>query len=533
MKRRPILLLTLLLCTTIAAFPSRLSAQTIAPDPRFGIAEAHQAPWAAAELGAGWTRITFRWQEIQPDGPDQWNEPLTDEQLALERSLGREVVGLVIGTPGWAVDPQRGLGAPQGLYLDPADPRNLWAVFLRDLVSRYTGRIDHWVIWSEPDVWEGPHQTWGGSVEDFAQLVRVSYAAIKEVNPHAVVHLPGLTHWWDANYGREPFLRRLLRTLSADPAAAPNGYYFDIATLHIYSQPESTYDLTVLYRSLIGEFGLEKPIWIEVGVAPSDDPAWPVPDAPLHVTLEEQAAFIVQAMALGIAAGAERIGVYRTADTERDLAGDPAPFGLVRMDGGRRPAFTAYRVAATYLAGFHRGEWARRDEISLVAVDRGYQTTTVAWSRTTDPQTALVPARATQALLVNLWGEARIAYPERGYYVLDLPGCDASRACLVGGAPLMVVETTSNGAVIASLPSPTAPPPLSSPTPVPPQAPPPSPTASPSPLPTPSPPPPTPEGLPTAPRSVFPAPPVRSLGVAGLMLTGLALVGLTRPHRRR
>lgn len=548
MTKRLVLLLTILPSIAAIALLPRPTAQAAAPDYRFGVVEARRAPWAAAELGAGWTRITFRWQEIQPDGPDQWNGPLPDEQLALELSLGRQVVGLVIGTPDWAADPARGLGVPRGLYLDPADPRNLWAVFLRDLVGRYAGRIDHWIVWSEPDVWEGPSQSWGGSVEDFAQLMRVSYAVIRETNPNAVVHLAGVTHWWDVNYGREPFLRRLFRTLSADPAAAPDGYYFDIATLHVYSQPESVYDLTAFYRSLMKEFGLEKPIWIEVGVAPSEDPAWPVPDARFRVTLEDQAAFIAQAMALGIAAGAERIGVYRMADTEQDLTTRPEPFGLVRTDGSRRPAFIAYQVAATYLSGFRRGEWVRRDEVSLVVVDRGHQATTMAWSRTSRSQTTLIPAETTQALLVDLWGEARIVYPERGYYALHLPGCDDDGACLIGGPPVMLVETTNKETTVAALPpSPTAPPieppyipsPTPAPTPTPLTLPtlPATPTPSPSPTPSPTPlPPPTSTASPTPPLSPEPTiafPSIRPLGVVGLMLTGLVLVGIAKPRRHR
>jgi len=538
-----------LLTTLTLALPS---AQATAPDYRFGVVEAHLAPWAATELGAGWTRVTFRWNEVQPEGPGQWNLPITDEQLALEMAQGRQVVGLVTNTPGWATDASRGVGVPQGLYLGHDDPGNLWATFLRALVTRYAGRIDHWIIWNEPDIWETYHQSWGGSVEDFAQLLRVSYATVKEANPNAVVHLAAVTHWWDANYGRELFLRRLLRVLAADANAAPNGYYFDAATLHIYFQPENVYDLTVFYRNLMREFGIDKPIWIaETNAAPSEDPAWPVPDAQFKVTLEDQAAFVVQAMALGIAAGAERIAVYKMADTERDLAANPEPFGLIRLDGTYRPAFTAYQVAATYLSGFRSGEWVRRDEVSVVVVDRGRQVTTVAWSRTPASQTVLTPARATQALRVNMWGQARIVYPERGYYTLNLSGCDYEGPCLIGGAPVMLVETVgAEAGGLRPVPSPTLPsvetaPLPPSPTPAPTHTPTPSPTPSrtttptlsPTPTPTPIPSPtPTPSPTPIRPANPvphLPAPPPRLLAPLGLLLGGLGAIGAATGRRRR
>ena len=411
--------------------------QAGAPDYRFGVIDAYDAPWAASDLGAGWTRVTFRWNEIQPNGPDQWIMPISDEQLNLELAQGRQVIGLVTNTPGWATDQGRGIGVPQGLYNAHSDPNNLWAAFLQSLVTRYAGRIDHWIVWNEPDIWESYHQSWGGSVEDFVQLMRVSYAVIKENNPNGVVHLAAVTHHWDADYGRELFMRRLLQAIVADGNAAGNHYYFDAVTLHIYFQSENVYELTVFYRNLVNEYVGYKPVWIvETNAAPSQDPAWPVPEPRFKVSLDDQAAFIVQALALGIAAGAERIAVYKTIDTERDLEANPEPFGLLRMDGTRRPAFTAYQVATTYMAGFRSGRWVQRDEASVVVIDRGSQTTTVAWSRSPAPQTVNIAAQATSALLVDMSGRARIVYPDRGYYTLSLPGCAYEGACPVSSTHL-------------------------------------------------------------------------------------------------
>jgi len=540
MKRFFTLFAVLLLCSTALL---GLHAQAAVPDYRFGVVEAHDAPWAAAELGAGWTRVTFNWNEVQAEGPDTWNMPISDEQLALELAQGRQVVGLVTNCAGWAADTARGQGVPQGLDLDHDHPYNLWANFLRELASRYAGRIDHWIIWNEPDIWESHYQSWGGTVEDFVQLLRVSYYTIKEVNPNGVVHMAAVTHWWDANYGRDLFFRRFLQVLSRDPNAAANDYYFDVATLHIYFQPESLYDLTVFYRDMMREYGLDKPIWIaETNAAPSDDPAWPVPNPQFKVTLEDQAAFMIQALALGIAGGAERIAVYKTTDTEKDAVANPEPFGLVRLDGTRRPAFTTYRIATTYLAGFRYASWERRDTASVVVVNRGQQTTTVAWSRTPSPVSVLVPAQTTRGLLVDMWGGARVVYPERGYYTLNLAGCSYETVCLVGGAPLMLVEDASEN---PDVPPPPPPPtvsaaassPLPTPTPAPTYTPTPAPTAtlSPSPSPTIS-----PTAFPTAvpsPASPTPAP-ARPASAPGLPLVpllvlagGLALAGLSTRRR--
>jgi hypothetical protein len=421
----------------------RTTVTAAGPDYRFGVVEAYAAPTAATALGAGWTRATFEWNRIQPNSPDEWNvTPISDQALANELIQGRQVVGLLITTPGWATDVGIGPGVPQGLYLPTDDPNNRWATFVRTIVARYAGRIDHWTIWNEPEIPAGsPDMTWGGSLEDFIQLLRVAYVVANETNPNAVIHLPAITHWHN-----EHWFGQFLDALVADPNAAANNYYFDIATLHLYHEPEKIHDITTHYYRLLHNHGIYKPFWL------AETNAY-LP----RVTEDEQAFLIVQIFSLEIAAGVARIAVYKMADTETDRAADPEPFGLVRMDGSRRPAFTAYQVATNYLAGFRGGSWDRRDDISLVTIDRGSQTTTVTWARSPEPQTAIIAARTTRALVVDTWGSSYYVYPDHGYYFVNLPGASCNPECV--GAPFMLVEDAAASASTAPLaPSPTSPP---------------------------------------------------------------------------
>jgi hypothetical protein len=446
----------LLASTLLNLIPQATVTAAGIPDYRFGVVEAYKAPAAASALGAGWTRVTFEWNQIQPNGPDEWNVvPISDGVLSAELARGRQVVGLLVTTPGWATDVGIGPGVPQGLYLPTDDPNNRWATFVRTIVARYAGRIDHWIVWNEPDIPDSQYMSWGGSIEDFCQLLRVAYTVAKQTNPNTVVHMAAVTHWWN-----EHWFGKFIETLVADPNAAANNYYFDAASLHIYFQPEIVYDLTVHYYREMHNRNIYKPIWIvETNAAPSQDPSWPVPGAQFNISLEEQAIFMVQALSLGIAAGAERIAVYKMADTETDRAANPEPFGLVRLDGSRRTAFAAYQVATRYLSGFRGGSWDRRDDISVVTIDRGQRTTTVVWARTPEPQTALVPARANRALLVDAWGSTRYVYAEQGHYVLNLSGANCAQGCLMGGAPLMLVEEVAlDAGAVSSSPLPTLPP---------------------------------------------------------------------------
>jgi hypothetical protein len=45
-------------------------------------------------------------------------------------------------------------------------------------------------------------------------------------------------------------------------------------------------------------------------------------------------------LASALSAGAERVAIYKLKDTEDDRQANPEPFGLVRLDDTRRPAFT-------------------------------------------------------------------------------------------------------------------------------------------------------------------------------------------------
>ncbi|MGD2178726.1 MAG: hypothetical protein PVG71_12995, partial [Anaerolineae bacterium] len=259
-----------------------------------------------------------------------------------------------------------------------------------------------------------------------------------------------ITHHHD-----EHWFGRFLNRLVAHPGAAESGYYFDVATLHLYHEPEKIHDITAHYRAMMWGHGMRQPIWIAETNAYLS-----------RATPEEQAFFMFQALSLEIAAGARAVAVYKMIDTPTDRAADPEPFGLVRMDGSRRPAFAAYQVAMTYLGGFRSGSWDRRDDISVVTVDRGEQTTTVLWSRTPQGQTAMIPARTTRALLVDVWGSVRPVYAERGYFFVDLPGANCSQGCWLGGAPYMLVEEAPASADTAPTPQPpTSPPPTETPTP--------------------------------------------------------------------
>lgn len=451
MKRFLLLFLTL---TAVFITTATLSAQSDPPSSPFGVIESYQAPDQASDLNISWTRMQFHWGELQPNNADEWETACTEpdectvyDQIDAEIRAKREVTGLLIGIPDWARDEN---DLPQGLWLPHDDPDNLWANFVRETVTRYDGRITHWTIWNEPDIddTELAH-TWDGDVDDFAQLQRVAYLVAKEANPNAIIHLPAFTYWADFNAGREQYMARLLDSIMADPEAADHDYYFDVATAHIYFQPNQIYDLLQLFQQIMDDRGMDKPIWLtETNAPPFDDQYWRVENPTLTVGIDEQANFIPQMLASAMAAGAERIAIFKLQDTESDKLANPEPFGLLRRDGSRRPAFYAYRTASTLLANGETTTRERWDSVGQIRIDQPSleQSTTVLFSRLPTTQTANIPATTDRAYLRDLTGTRAdndiIAH--EGFFTVELPPSTCYQPigdyCMIGSPTFYLIQ---------------------------------------------------------------------------------------------
>jgi len=439
-------ILVALIASCLLLLASPLALAQSSPDPRFGAVEAFRDPDAAKDLNLGWERILFYWSELQRNGPDDaWNiYHVPDGWLDNARKAGRQVVGVLENTPAWATDGTPGIGVPRGLYLPIDDDGNLWARFVRQTVRRYAGIVDHWVIWNEPDI-QPPDDglQFEGTVADYYQLVKVAYLVAKAENPNAVIHLAGLTYHHDVVYKRVPYLQRFINEAKRDATARANHFYFDVATLHLYFTTDSIYDITQTMTQLLRRNGLRQPIWInELNAPPSNDPLNPWV-APLFVTrLDQQADFIVQATALGLAAGAERISIYKLLDFPAYPEGFPA-YGLIRADGTQRPAYAALKTVTTYFRDVRSARLWRTNSAEIVTLDRGSVTTRIAWARRGLTTTVTLPAVNTTATVVNTDGTTSTLTARRGHYDLTLPAAlcnDPVYGCTIGGTPLMVVE---------------------------------------------------------------------------------------------
>src|SRR5437763_8331526 len=311
----------------------------------FGAVQAIYNPDRAVQAGVQWERLIFPWSLIQKDGPESWADGyFSDRQISDEVGRGIQVVGLAIYTPQWATTtPQtpKPTNVPKNLYLPFDDPRNYWGQFMFKLAQRYTGQIDTWVIWNEPDMYSDTlAYTWDGSITDLYQLVKVADLAVKKANPNAKVALPGMTYWWDKEGGRPLYLARFLEAASKDPTSASAGDYFDIVALHQYSNPLNTFAAVKTMERAMAVYGIDRPIWVgESNVVPDDDPGNAITPV-LHATMDKQRSYIIQAFALAPPSAVDCMILYKRSDERPKRSREL--FRLVHKEGTPALALSAF-----------------------------------------------------------------------------------------------------------------------------------------------------------------------------------------------
>jgi len=211
-------------------------------------------------------------------------------------------------------------------------------------------------------------------VADYYQLLKVAYLNIKEVDPHLTVGTAAFTYWTDKHAGRRQYFDRLLDLVASDPTAAANNNYMDFVSLNLYNDPHTLYDVPVLYHQFMGARGFDRPIWVtETNVVPYDDPVnagGPLSTpADMRASLDEQASYMIQAYALGLAAGVDRIEVYKMKDGDNDVINGQALVGNV--PGLKiRSAYVSYQLAAQYFSNAGSASYFKNGDVDEVVFDR-------------------------------------------------------------------------------------------------------------------------------------------------------------------
>ncbi len=245
------------------------------------------------EMGAGWIVEYFPWAYHEPSpGSFDWSH--ADLVVDHARRQGLTVVARLGFVPEWArPDPEE--QPTTTTYLDEAH-YDEFAEYVRAFVEHFRGRVDHIVIWNEPNI----SLEWGyrpADPEGYTKLLRAVYPRAKEANPGVVVLggalAPTLAPAGDPEGMNDlDYLRRML--------VAGAGEVMDGLAVHAYGwrmPPDAPADpatvnlrRTELLHQLLVEAGYDDmPIYITEG-GWNDHPRWTKAVQP-----SQRAAFTIQA----------------------------------------------------------------------------------------------------------------------------------------------------------------------------------------------------------------------------------------------
>jgi hypothetical protein len=154
-----------------------------------------QADQIAAQmrrLGIRWVRYGFHgWDDarrvaLDPSDPAWLDSTIYERWVDAFRRQGIEVLATVFGLPRWASsqpdDETFVSGVPRWALVAPRDLAE-WGAIMRALAGRFAGKVRHWEVWNEPNYL----YYWQASADDFANLVRATAAAVRDVDPTARV----------------------------------------------------------------------------------------------------------------------------------------------------------------------------------------------------------------------------------------------------------------------------------------------------------------------------------------------------------
>lgn len=301
--------------------------------------------------GAKWLREEFDWSTIEPKN-NSWQWGRYDHLLVEAASRGMHVLPLLMDTPSWAGSAWNDI---------PSDPSE-FAQFAAKVAERYGPGGVFWQAHPEIasyapayyEIWNEPFLSYfsagGVNPARYARLVKAASSAGKAANPNVSYLIAG-----EQTPGGDPrhtFIDRMYD-------AVPNlNSYFDAVAAHPYSgssAPDEQHDgwgfprLADIHQKFIDHGAGDKPLWItEIG--------WSTcPNDPTYCTSEKnQAAYLSQMFNLlttKYSSYVEAAFVYHRTDLNSNPSDKEGWFGLERLDGSHKPAFSVFRDAARSGAG--------------------------------------------------------------------------------------------------------------------------------------------------------------------------------------
>jgi len=237
----------------------------------------------------------------------------------------------------------------------------------------------------------------------------------------------------------------------------------------VYRNADDIVRVYSVFKTIHKIFRIDFPVWLtETNAMPTDDRALASCDHAadsIPTTMEQQAAYAVQAFAMAAAAGYGRAGFYQMIDD--NACQQPAVWGAVRDNGSKRPMFDALRTIMRGVGGFTQvrfapmtraeqkwsvwpedpGSYFPNWQVYEVVFDLpGSKRATVLWNADGQPACVRVLRAGGGAQLVDKHGASTPAAGEGGMLQVQLLPATAHFAedpaayYFIGGDPVLLIE---------------------------------------------------------------------------------------------
>ena len=295
-----------------------------------------------ARTGIKWVRLDFPWPHSEWE-PDKYVWTVFDPWVKEATALDLSISAVLLQTPAWASSAPQGISldskfTPQSLssykdYYWTYPPKDMedWREFVDTVLKRYHRLIKYWEIWNESDF-----IFWWGTYEQYAELLKVGYQAIKKVDPDAQVLIAGPA--WigglrvaDRVFDSPTWLKTCLQ--------GDGKNCFDILNYHSYGDIGLLLGKVAQVRQIAAAEGCQKPVWCtETG-----SNSFGTPQGELR-----QCEFLVKACVSLLAAEVPRMFWW-------ELRDDPIQFyptsGLFRKDYSPKPSAVAANTLLSVIDG--------------------------------------------------------------------------------------------------------------------------------------------------------------------------------------
>jgi hypothetical protein len=263
-----------------------------------------------------------------------------------------------------------------------------YQAFVSALVERYDGDgegdmpglkfpIKYWEASNEPSMQDGFNTFFNGSSEDYLEILKATYQAVKDADPEAKVLHAGMA-------GMDPWMVSFW-----EPIFEEGSQYFDIANIHSIGASE---ELNVPeFRELLSQHSIAKPIWVTEAQHRTGMTLYGK-----NVSSEEHARILSKSYVLSFALGVDKIFYtsFKAPPSSQDQFQQSA---LVDASGEKRPAYYALETLIEKLDKFTSAEKLAEGEYKFMVAGEAIY---VLWG------SGEIPGEITgEVLLTDIYGE--------------------------------------------------------------------------------------------------------------------------------